>query len=372
MADYINSLQDNIYYNIEINNEGGQYGKPLVYSANLNEPIVKNASQYYCTICDFAIPLSSIPVMIMPILPNSGFTNMSNMYFMFYVDGVAQPAFNLIFIPEQTTYSQVNQNNPSQAIITPYYFLYSYTSLINMMNIALAKCYAALQLSFPTYAQAMNGTPFFQYDPATQLISLITHISYATNITQAHTVNIAISDTSLNYLEGFSYVYTTDNMAKPIDIFNIYSYNNNGYPTNTYPTAPTYIINTQSYNTIQYWSDLKKIIIVSNSLPLAPECIQENGSNVNQVNYNYILSSFTPLSEAAGDGRSICYYSPTSQYRLIDCTGSDDIKRIDCKVFWEDNNNNWYPMFLEASQSCTIRLAFVNRDLYSSKLLKKM
>ena len=88
--------QDNVYYNVEFL---GQPTQPyqqiqqMIYDTTLNESLINNAENYYMSVIDFAIPLSSVPLMIFPIAPNSGLTNASLLNFNFVVNGAVQPSF---------------------------------------------------------------------------------------------------------------------------------------------------------------------------------------------------------------------------------------------------------------------------------------
>lgn len=366
--------QDNIYFNVEFLGSSTIPNQLMVYDTTLNESIVDNSIDYYLAVVDFAIPLSSVPIMICPMKPGGLLTNETALTITFVVDGVPMPIQTVIFTPEDLTLQQINQSDPNQMIISPYYYLYDYNTMINMLNNTLLSAYTAMTIAYPAILQSIAKAPFFVYDPATELITLITDITYATNIPQVNTVNIEINNDLLTYLEGFSYKYLL-RAGLPYSQFQIYTYLQNHYPNNTFPApivSPSYIQTIQSYDNMPSWSDLKKIIIVSNSLPVAGESIQR-GSNVNNiVNTQYVLSSFTPEVIKAGDQRSTIYYNPASQYRLLDIISNIDIRRIDISIYWEDFKNNWYIMNIQPNDNASVRLAFVKKDLYKSNLLKKM
>jgi hypothetical protein len=358
--------QDNVYFNVEFLNNNNIPNQLMIYDTTLNESIVDNSINYYLTVVDFAIPLTSVPIMIAP-LQTGSLTN-TTMSITFVVNGIPMTSQTVIFTPERT--------DPFH-----YTYIYDYNTMINMLNNTLRACYNAF-IGTPAYAgyvQANVNVPFFIYDSATELITLVTDISYATNIPQVNTVVISINDDLLNYLNGFSFQYVFRDVVgvrTPFYDFNIYTDGSNRFQSNLlYPTplvSPAYITTIQSYNNMANWSDLKKVIIVSNSLPIAGESILRGVTSSNITNNQYVLSSFTPEVIKTGDQRSIIYYNPASQYRLIDITSDTDIRRIDITVYWEDFNNNWYNMELLPNSNATIRLAFVKKDLYKSNLLKKM
>jgi len=357
--------QDNVYFNVEFLGDKNIPNQLMIYDTTLNESIVDNSINYFLSVIDFAIPLTSVPIMLVP-LETGSLTN-TTMSITFVVNGTPMTTQKVIYTPERT--------DPAH-----YTFIYDYNTMINMLNNTLRACYNALVLAHPAFAQSLAQAPFFIYDSTTELITLVTDISYATNIPQLNTVVISINNDLLNYLNGFSFQYVFRDVLgvrTPFYDFNIYTDGSNLFQNNAnYPIAslasPLYIKTIQSYDNMANWSDLKKVIIVSNSLPVAGESIQRGTTNQNITNTQYVLSSFTPEILKAGDQRSTIYYNPASQYRLIDITSDMDIRRIDITVYWEDFNNNWYNMELLPNDNATVRLGFLKKDLYKSNLLKKM
>ena len=270
MSRYTSNCEpSNIYYNVEVLGDLNNPNKLIKYDQTLNQNIVTNSDQYFMSIVDFTLPLGSIPIMIAPVVPGSGTTNVMPLQFNFVVNGVVQPSISCIFVPENVYLPQVNQTDPNNQIITPFYYFYSEGSLINIMNTALITCYNNMKIAFPAIAQSLANPPFFIFNPQTQLTSLVCHNSYSTNNAHPDTVLIQINTYALNYLEGFSYTYLLRNNVEYAQ-FNIVTYGENCYPVNTYPAALTtqYIIISQNYATIGFWTDLKKIVITTTSIPI--------------------------------------------------------------------------------------------------------
>ena len=80
-----------------------------------------------------------------------------------------------------------------------------------------------------------------------------------------------------------------------------------------------------------------------------------------------ILTDFVPnISAAAGESRSIAYYVPTSQYRLVDLISTNPLQKIDIRIFWEDRDGNLYPLEISIFQQASLKLGFFKKSLYNS------
>jgi hypothetical protein len=84
-----------------------------------------------------------------------------------------------------------------------------------------------------------------------------------------------------------------------------------------------------------------------------------------------IITDFIPNINSPGESRSIAYYNPTSQYRLIDMVSDTPLQKINLKIYWVDISNNIYPLYVSVAQQASIKLAFIRKSLYKqSNLLK--
>ena len=234
---------------------------------------------------------------------------------------------------------------------------------------------AALQLAFTAYDTANPGNPhtglpcpYFVYDASTQLISLIAHQSWitASPLTQA----IYMNNEGYNYLDSLpSKIYPNSILSNIEDnVLTVYYNGINGFPTNAYPTTPTYIRMLQDYSTLFLWASVRKIVITSGSLPITFEQSPLfNNDNPDQFNTIPIVADFLPnVGNTAGESRQIAYY--TSQfYRLIDLSGGFSLNKIQFEIFWADKQNNLYQLEISNYQEATLKVVFVHKDLYLGK-----
>lgn len=189
------------------------------------------------------------------------------------------------------------------------------------------------------------------------------------------------------FLDGFYFAFTSGvNRFIPASIGFDYSFNLSGlagfkttnstiaypYPNMAYPTALTdpttyanYYIFSQEYQTIGLWTSLRKIIITSNSIPVQNEFVPSDSISSTLP----IITDFVPNIQNPGDTKTIAYYFPQSQYRLVDLKSDLPLNTIDLKIFWQDKLNNTFPLLISSLQQGSIKLAFVKKSLYKPKNL---
>jgi hypothetical protein len=356
---------DNVYLNVVIDhpipiyNTGlvpplivNSFGVPAEYNVTKTLPIIDKASDFYCSIIRFDIPFNSIPLFIMPIVANQSNANLTPMVIGITYSSVNYPE-SVIYVPDNNFIAPV-QNMQNQ-VISPYYYVYSYQNLITAFNVALAAAYVAA---------GSPGTvepPYFFYNPVTQLINLVVNnaiiLAGATifmNVAANNYLDGFRTKTSITSTEGLTYSFIlTDATPDQLALVPPYS-------------AGDYIFS-QQYNVINYWTSLRKILITSSTIPINYEFVPGYNSNGSQNGVSTslpVITDFVPTLEYAGQSRSIGYYVPTSQYRLIDMIADTPIYKIDLKIYWEDKTGNLYPLLISIFQEANIKIAFLRKSLY--------
>lgn len=372
---------DNIYLNIVMNHSPLKYDTsvpPIItnetpeqasYNVTKTIPILEKCSDYFVSIIRFDVSLDLIPITIMPIIPNQLNPNLTPMIIGINYLGVNYPQ-SVIYVPPNLEPAPI-QNQVTQ-VITPYYFIYEYQVLINMINQALQLAYVAAG-----NPGGVGNAPFFIFDPTTQLISLIVSQAFITS-------GAIIYENAFlnNYLSGFNILFRGGSQPDGRDFdfilanptTNVLSYNTLNYPTNTFPVAPTYSQFTQQYSTIAYWFSLRKILFVTNTIPIIREytpAYNPNGSQNGVANSLPILTDFTPNLEFTNQPRSIAYYYPAGQYRLVDMIANTPLQKIDLQIFWEDKFGNIFPLVLSINQQANVKIGFFRKELYRGSYLLK-
>lgn len=358
----IDTDSDNVYLNVVFNPNPANLETPTIaqYNVTKTNPIINKCSDYYCTVIRFEIPLNEIPIFIFPVIPNSGTSNTSPMIMGISVGGTDYPV-NLIYVPDNAL-PQVNQNDISRQIITPFYYVYNYQNLINSMNTALNTAYT--NAGSPGAA----GAPYLFLDTVSELISFVVPSAFiAANATIFYNESVINHLDSLPvYFYGWNRPNGKDYVLRMPTTAN-FEYNPKG---GVIPSPATFYKYTSEYNTLIYWDSFRKLLITTNEIPINNEsvpAINNSGLSVNQP----IITDFTPALQDSGDSRSIAYYNPTAQYRLIDLISDKALSAIDLRIFWEDKIGNTYPLYISAYQQGSIKLGFLKKTLYKNDNLLK-
>ena len=379
---------DNFYVNIDFNHSSPTFtlGTPTIgsneepqfaeYNVTKATPFVDDASKYYVSIIRFAIPLQSVPLFIMPIVPNQPNSNLTPMIIGITLNGVDYPA-NLIYIPDNNVSAPTQIGYDTQNI-TPYYYCYTYQQLLTMINIALHNVFISSGLAalFPGIAY-----PYFYLDN-TDIIHLIIPNFFTKIVGPLSTIpQIYINEFLITYLQSFEYVFngysdingkdfifrlSSPTLLTPINVNSTLnkSCDANGIPIST--LTPIYYDITQEYSSLEYWISIKKILISTWGLPIRSEFIPSANNNNSTSNASFpIIADFVPTVDTPGGSKSIAYYYPTAQYKLVDLIGNERINTVDLKIYWEDKNGNIYPITIGVGSQASIKLAFLSKKLYS-------
>ncbi len=379
---YVNSIKespDNIYYNISIGTDPAHNTARSSYEAYKTQPVLSKADDYYVSVVRFTIPLASLPLYIMPIETTVGNILQTPMKIGIH-DFVTNTDYStkLQYQPDTSGVGHsvpVVQNGSIYPIVTEFHHCYNYSTVVNMFNTALAAVFALFIADHPAYPKSAQPCPFFVYDAETELISLIAHSSWAwgpntlpltggpPNLGNPNTQVIHINFASIKYLDSMQLkAYAIPDGGYALKIYNNGS---NSYPTNNFPAAPTYLRMIQESSGVYAWSSLQKILLTTKSIPIVGEQIQVSGDhNPDQVNALSVLSDFVPQGIQAGENRELAFYNPSAQYRLTDLCSSAPLNKISLQLFWQDKNNNVFPLYVQFGQVAEIKLAFLKKSLY--------
>jgi hypothetical protein len=366
----IDKQANNVYVNIVITNNPTNGPSPptipnnfslieAMYSVTNTLEILRKASDWFASIIRFVVPAGTVPLFIMPIVPNQSNPNLTPMVIGITVSGTDYPV-NVIYVPSNPTIPAPVQNLTYQ-VVSQYYYVYAYQNLIDAFNTALATAY--------THAGSPGGAgaPYFFYTSSTQLISLVLPTAF---VAAVGTPQVYINSYSRIYLDAFNFQSIGINTPTGKDnIFITNDLNQNNTAPNPPFTISSYIL-TQEYVYINSWSSLRKIVVTSLSLPVRSEYIpsqQGNGNLGQDVSATLpIVTDFVPNLEFAGQERSNFYYYPQSQYRIIDMLSDTPLTKIDLSFYWEDKVGNLYPILIPSGQQVSAKIAFVKKSLYGS------
>lgn len=394
--------EDNVYLNIVINGNvpnynptnsnppsivlppTGEGGTPAEYKVVRTSPIIEDPSKYYCSVVRFVVPLQLLPLFIMPIIPNQSNPNLTPLIFGMEVGSPISllPAVlsqRLLYVADNNETAPL-QNQQTQ-VITPYYYVYTYTKMITLFNDTLNSLWTQVipGLIAPnnTLAALYPNTdkPFFFYDSNTQLVKLVVpHIFVpSSGSPDSGSVKLFINNACLQYLESFPFFFYGYNQPSGRDFDFVFENTANFYyPTpgivnNTPPPISKYFTYGQEYNTLYYWTSVRSLVFTSQTLPILNEIVPGTNNSGDYTSFP-ILTDFIISSDTAGQSRSIAVYNPTAQYRLISLSGNYPINSVDIKIYWKDQLGNLYPLYLQQNTQASIKIGFFKKTMYNTRV----
>jgi len=394
---------DIIYYNVIMTGNPNQTFSPAIYEETRTQPVLDDPSQYYLSVVRFSIDGSNIPIFVCPVIPDPITpTNVNNTPFVVTLSyGGVNYSANVQYFPSTDAPIPQIPTATSQDITSTYYYIYYYTSFIQMVNNAINVAFLALTTANPglTGVQA----PYFQYDPNTQLISYVTQNIinplvaginvYQTQFTNgvpqiapqpAGTIYVYLNEQLYSFFDGieaFEYINTSQNLILVRDLKDNYLYPAQNAAnttatqtetsftsgTGTYTTQPAWFIFTQQYNMITKWNSLSSIVFLTNNLPVNKEYIPASSivgvTSAGNASFRPILTDFVPELINAGDSRSRFNYFPQGPYRLIELNSQEPLRKIDLRIYWEDHFQNLYPLYISYGDCNSVKLMFMKKSL---------
>lgn len=356
------NLPDNIYYNVRINNTDHDGRSSLAtYDVSKDQPVLRKCCDYYLSIIDYSLNLNNIPLFICQVQYNSGNPTDSN-YTIYDISvttaGGVQFNVNLTYIPDNNFTVPAPPISGSRKFTSdPYYYIYSYTVFITMINNALTQAY--INAGSP----GAGGAPYFQFIESEGLIALIVPDSFVSS-----GATVEINSKLQQFLGGFEYYYL-GNLIRFRFVFyqtgNIC--NENGAEIGI--TGGTYWIYKQQYYNLQLWNSLRKILMVTNSIPINNEFRSDNidGTDIPNpiVTTAPVLFDYAPKFNINNTSRTISYYS-SCQNRLIDLINDNPLYRINVTLLWQDCFGFRHPLSIGVNDEITIKIAFIKKSIYKN------
>ena len=356
----------------------GNQAVPATYNVTYDQAILDNPRDYFMAVVKFSIPLQNVPLIIFPVNPNSGFTQVSPIEV--GVSTTASPytqfVENLIWVPRNLLPQPVNQNNPNKQIVTDYYYLFDYDHFADLVTTALVTAW--------TNAGSPGGAiaePYFFWDSDSNKFKWGTTIDFPD---AGYTIIYNQNFKSL--VKGFHDIFDEGYYRLVITPSPGLVPSGKGIPQNTgTPAAPAgpawdsrlfYPLNTifisPSYVPLDYFNSLRRIVITSNSLPAQKEYFPVAGERQTGIpNTLGVISDFqVDIQNFPGAQTGIALFD-AEIYRLIDLVSDHPMRKIDLALFWLDRFNNLYPIFLTVGESINIKLGFFNKELFKDQHMLK-
>jgi hypothetical protein len=356
---------DLLYININVTNldNDNLVPKPLFYQEIRSSPLLYCPSNFYMSIVKFTLDTQSLPLMLMPIVPNQSNYNLSSFVLGFtYTGDQTSTAYssyaNILYIPQVTTVpvpSGPSSNNPPvQDNSQGYYNIYNYEYFIDLINTALDTTYTDLEAqviaggdtSLPTTVPIMN------WNNSTSTASISYDASGILNPTINNIPQIVFNTELYSYFSSFN--------------SSIGGYGSNPNVTLKWvapnATSTSFTIE-QEYDTTNNWNPVNGIVFTSNSIPVVAEALSaplltyNNNSLNNNGNNNVSVPVITDFST---DGRykPSIYYVPTSQYRYTQLQSDRPLNTIDISVYYRIKTGELVPFRLVSGGNLFIKILF--------------
>ena len=382
-------IHDKLYYNVIINGNPSpnEYYVPAKFSVNLNNAIIKDASEYSLIVQKFKVDSESIPLfhveLLQPqpkVINNMGFITKYVIYMNINGDIYSQ---NLIYNKPYGPQAPIIKDNGDGTVIYDnrhnMFSIYSYNDFLVMINTAINSCVSQASSITGTGStglidlaalEASLLSPFFEYDPITERIEYFFPDGYVNQLYFSRNLHPFIG-------EGFSTNYYWNNptgINEKVFSINVYQFTYNEQEVNGPQVfGDSFWVMTQEHKAISSWACINRVLFVSNSLPITKEYFPLNdtrGLLINTGTEAYskmanmsIISSFLIDSSHAGDYRTSIIFSTfeLDSSDIITMPTNTDIKIIDVDVFWSDKFGNVYPLVLAEGKQIDVRLAFIKK-----------
>tara|TARA_R110000787_G_scaffold198755_3_gene309856 strand:- start:29 stop:1333 length:1305 start_codon:yes stop_codon:yes gene_type:complete len=417
----INVDKEHIYYNVRIDNQingnSNAATTECVYDQQ-TQNILDKQSSYEMAIQSWNIR-AKLPIFIATIKQGTN-TDINAMPFSVnyrYTTGGITTNFQteLVWIPDDAFSAAnpdrtvplprtPNENNGIQDIFTSpnYYYCNSYIKFVNLINNALLASFNAFNAAHPGIVAEQA---WVQYDNRTGLFGIIGNLEYAIGLGGVGTNKPFVSFDALLYkyidsIPANFNGYDQPNGADYTIAFEQKNGNSNlwakgnryapGIPSVTQTIPPDYIIMEQESDCRSLWSNIKQIIITSNSMNVRSEFMpqiefpqQLNQQNtIPNPNPNPLIGGTSIISDINSfnlDKKSIISYidynyaSPNANiqssthrdifytpryYKWIDLIGDSSLNNINIQMFFETEDGFVLPLQIPNKASVNVKMIF--------------
>jgi len=370
-------MADVIYYNITIESEnpttsGKIYGVNALptnaqITANNNMPVLENPDQYYGSVIRFSVPCFATPLISFivqtPIVNAQDINKGIGSFTFAYGSYTGIQSFH-IYKPQIEDSILPKYPSALQDFSTYYYFLYSYSWLLDIYNTALQVGFADLQANNPAIASAK--CPFFFYDAQSELIKLYADKAFF-DLSLPTPIKLFFNSPTSQYYNGLVFNEVSVGSATGADNYFIIK-NQNGLNLQTV-SSTEYIVLTQEFISLAYLSPLKNIVITSTMNVVSEVFFVNAPASLQNNQFVNVLTDFVPdLSGGteAGVGSKVFIYNATSLYRVFQFRDLNPLYTINIGIQWVDQLGNFYPLLLVKGTQATMKIMFIKKTVYNN------
>ena len=300
------------------------------------------------------------------------------------------------FYPEITDGTQIPPisfvQNVKQLFDNPYFYISSVSWWLFLVNRAILNCYTNFIAANPGIGVS-NIAPQFEYN-FDGTFSLVAPQQFLN--TQGGGSGSGAAGASQIWFNSplytlfqlpaqYSYAATLPPFVAPASSLNYLILFNS--PTQTVvsnpvvspPDGPLIYSKTETPS-LQFWSPLSSVVFCSQAIPIEPTNMiptiilgsdtstDKSGSN-NNLGVANVISDFEVNLVKGFEGRTISYYSPPGEYRLLDIIGNRPLSEINVIVYWRDKLiGALHPLVLHSGGAASLKILFRKKSFFSDRL----
>lgn len=344
------------YLNIRVANDTVKPFKPAEYTRNNTSTILEQPRLYKLSVDRFKIPVNTIPLLIVQ-NKKDGLLNETVYQFELRngTGGIVQQTVE--YIP-----------NGLASTDPRYYYVYSYSRFITMLNNALASAFDVLYnepgAPPPILPDYNKVPPHFEFDPLAQKISLVVpSVFYDPLIISPLPVwTIRFNFDLLRFFQGFESEIITQGDWYQFRTYN--RYNNNvtvDVPDNDGGVQSVNYLNMlPDYNALIRWNELDSIQIITN-LPVNQQFV-ETADLTAATSSKPILTDFIVLYPDPNSYAATTLDLTTTERSYYDLYGTAPIRNIQFTFLWVSFTGETYPLYISKGDAISMKLLFKVRD----------
>lgn len=337
---------DYIYHNVILTNN-----QPFDILAKVKETryaaIVEKPNDWEFSIVRFSVSSNEVPI-FHPIIPNPALPLQSNMSITLGFGG--------------SFFQQFIQTTPLEAKDG----VFDFQIWLDHLNDAALLAFTALKAAFPGAAPTIQ--PFFFLNPTTLLISMYTQDSYLES--NPLSIQIFMNQQLQNIIDlPFS---SYNNVPAPFGTdFQIAVRDwattlpvppRTGFPLALSALAGNWIQSSQSFPSLDEWSDVQRVFFTTGLIPVNGELLpntvgQDQDGNIATTSQQ-IVTDFLVNTEQSEPTRHAYTYVPSAEYRIVSLMGTKPIRTIDVNCFYSTYDGREFPLKLAPRTNMSLKMMF--------------
>lgn len=392
-------LPTHTYLDITVsNNSAGvqQQPTPLTFYTRRDADYLFRPNDYFVSVARWSIDCR-LPI-IVPQLPIGSTVQIdgAGAYYwdtIYYVTIVGLDGLNyqqsIRFYPELSNATQPPPFTTVTSIKSlyddPYFYVSSVSWWLHSVNKAITTAYTNYITNNPASPQA---SPYivYNYDGTFKMVANASFLNAQSGGQNPAPIQIWFNSPFYTLFQ-FPSQYNLDAILPPFTIINAPDKRRNylilfNDATQTVGAGPVFEYYTQTeMPSLPFWSPISSISFSSQGIPVEPTNVtptvilgtdnstsQSSSGFNNNINVANIITDFEINLFKGYEGRTINYYTPAGEYRLIDIIGNRPLSEINIIVYWRDKiEGGLHSVFLHSGGGASLKLLFRKRNYYSEK-----